>query len=100
MARPRPREETPGKSGRLGRGLRERRLRRKVAQRELAARLGMSAANLSRIEHGADFRVSTLLELARELKLEPILVPKEHVPAVRAIIDELGDGAPERGRFA
>jgi HTH-type transcriptional regulator / antitoxin HipB len=100
MARSGPREETPGKSGQLGRGLRERRLRRKVAQGELAARLGMSAANLSRIEHGADFRVSTLLELARELRLEPILVPKEHVPAVRAIIDERGDEAHERGRFA
>ena len=58
----------------------------------------MSAANLSRIEHGADFRVSTLLELARELKLEPILVPKELVPAVRAVMHD-DRGAPERGRF-
>jgi len=44
MARSVPHEETPGKSGQLGRGLRERRLRRKVAQGELAARLRMSAA--------------------------------------------------------
>jgi HTH-type transcriptional regulator / antitoxin HipB len=93
-------DERVGASGRLGTGLRERRLRRNIAQAQLAARLRMSPANLSRIEHGADFRVSTLLELARELKLEPVLVPKEHVPAVRALIGADADEEPERGRFA
>ncbi|MDQ6926011.1 MAG: helix-turn-helix domain-containing protein [Candidatus Eremiobacteraeota bacterium] len=75
---------------------------RRVSQYELAAKLGIAGSNLSRIEHGADFRVSTLLDLARALRLEPILVPKEHVPAVRAIIDASAaqhDASPERGRF-
>ncbi|HEV2642882.1 MAG TPA: helix-turn-helix transcriptional regulator [Candidatus Elarobacter sp.] len=75
---------------------------RSVGQQALAAKLGISGPNLSRIEHGADFRVSTLLDLARALKLEPILVPKEHVPAVRAIVGATGaddDAPPERGRF-
>jgi transcriptional regulator with XRE-family HTH domain len=72
---------------------------RKTGQAELAWRLRMSPANLSRIEHGADFRVSTLLEIARELKLEPLLIPKELVPAVRAIVDAADGEAPERGRF-
>ena len=31
----------------------------------------------------SDFRVSTLLDIARELRLEPVLVPKPNVPAVR-----------------
>ena len=74
---------------------------RNVGQQALAAKLGISGPNLSRIEHGADFRVSTLLDLARALKLEPILVPKEHVPAVRAIVGAGAedDAPPERGRF-
>jgi hypothetical protein len=65
----------------------------------------MSGANLSRIEHGADLRVSTLLEVARALQLEPLLVPKEYLPAVRALLDDLAqrslpnEAAAERGRF-
>lgn len=86
----------------LGVQLGRARQARKVGQGELARLLEISAPNLSRIENGADFRVSTLIELARALKLEPLLVPKEYVPAVRAIIDpERSDDAapPERGRF-
>ena len=88
----------------LGFLLGERRRARRLTQAQLARRLGMSSANVSRIEHGADFRVSTLLDLARELRLEPVLVPKDQVPAVRAVIgpsrSEGGDAPPERGRFA
>jgi transcriptional regulator with XRE-family HTH domain len=85
----------------LGTQLGKIRRSRRVSQHELAAKLGIAGPNLSRIEHGADFRVSTLLDLARALRLEPVLVPKEHVPAVRAIIDAEAahDAPPERGRF-
>jgi HTH-type transcriptional regulator / antitoxin HipB len=86
----------------LGTQLGKIRRSRSVGQQALAAKLGISGPNLSRIEHGADFRVSTLLDLARALKLEPILVPKEHVPAVRAILGTTGtedNAPPERGRF-
>ena len=75
---------------------------RRVSQHGLAAKLGIAGSNLSRIEHGADFRVSTLLDLARALRLEPILVPKEHVLAVRALVGAAAaqhDAPPERGRF-
>jgi len=73
-----------------------------LSQSELARRLGVSGANLSRIEHGADLRVSTLLEISRALQLEPMLVPKENVPSVRALLDDLHssvDTETERGRF-
>ncbi|HEY6233746.1 MAG TPA: helix-turn-helix transcriptional regulator [Candidatus Elarobacter sp.] len=86
----------------LGELLAHRRRERRIAQSDLARKLGMSAANLSRIEHGSDFRVSTLLEIARALKLEPVLVPKPNVPLVLAIIrdSERPDDEPvERGRF-
>ncbi len=73
-----------------------------LSQAELARRLGVSGANLSRIERGADLRVSTLIDVARALQLEPMLVPKRSAPAVRALLDEAehpADAAPERGRF-
>jgi len=63
----------------------------------------MTNANLSRIEHGGDFRVTTLLDVARVLGLEPMLVPKRSVPAVRALLAEgerHEDSVLEKGRFA
>ncbi len=86
----------------LGRILAAARERLGLSQSELARRLRVSGANLSRIEHGSDLRVSTLLEIARALQLEPMLVPKEQVPSVRALLDDLQrphDATPERGRF-
>jgi transcriptional regulator with XRE-family HTH domain len=77
---------------------------RGFTQTELATRLAVSNANISRIEHGADLRVSTLVELARELELELILVPREHLPAVRALLDSLDASAlpsdSQKPRFA
>jgi transcriptional regulator with XRE-family HTH domain len=86
----------------IGRLLASARERLGLSQSELARRLGVSGANLSRIEHGADLRVSTLVDIARALQLEPMLVPKERVPSVRALLDDLQrahDTEPERGRF-
>jgi transcriptional regulator with XRE-family HTH domain len=98
-------EQTPwrwGEPGAIGRILAAARQRAGLTQAELARRLAVSAANLSRIEHGSDLRVSTLLEIARELQFEPMLIPKNLAPAVRAILEEQKGGAerPERGRFA
>lgn len=69
---------------------------RGLSQTELAARLNVSNTNVSRIEHGADLRVSTLVELSRELKLEVLLVPKEHLGAVRALLDSLDAAEADR----
>ena len=44
----------------LGALLARARRERGISQAELARRLGMSGPHLSRIEHGADLRVSTL----------------------------------------
>lgn len=77
--------------------------RRGLSQAELGRRLGVSGANLSRIERGADLRISTLLDIARALDLEPILVPKSAVPAVLAVLREPREGGDAderaRGRF-
>ena len=57
-----------------------------LTQSDLGRRIGQPQSAISRIERGADIRLSTLLELARVLELEPILVPKHLVPAVNGLV--------------
>jgi transcriptional regulator with XRE-family HTH domain len=77
---------------------------RGLSQIELAARLNVSNANISRIEHGADLRVSTLVEVSRALQMEPVLIPKEYVTAVRALLESSygaqTEGPAQQPRFA
>jgi len=63
--------------------LRSARIAAGLSQRALSAKLGIPQSRLSRIENGAvDVRTSTLLDLARALGLEPMLIPRRLVPAV------------------
>ncbi|RYE60338.1 MAG: XRE family transcriptional regulator [Hyphomicrobiales bacterium] len=69
--------------------LREARGRKGWSQRDLSQRAGMTQAHLSRIESGAvDLKLSTFLELARLLDLEPILAPRSALSALNAVIRE------------
>ena len=72
-----------------------------ISQTEAARRLAMTNGQLSRIEHGADLRVSTLLDVARFLKLEPMLIPRHRVSSVRALLNDEPETGEiyERGRF-
>lgn len=72
--------------------LRAARKEKALSQRALSSRIGMPQSRLSKIENGAvDLRTSTLLELARALDLEPVLVPRQLVPAVNSIIAQTGE---------
>ena len=88
----------------IGRYLAKARHGRRLTLAQLGERVGVSAARISRIEHGADLRLSTLLDLARALKFEPLLVPTEHLPAVRALLASLASpetpDESDRARFA
>ena len=56
-----------------------------LSQRALSAKSGVPQGHISKIENGAvDLRVSSLVELARVLDLELMLVPRKTVSAVRA----------------
>jgi HTH-type transcriptional regulator/antitoxin HipB len=57
-----------------------------LTQAELGVRLGQPQSSVSRVERGGDVRLSTVLEIARTLELEPMLIPKRLVPAMRAPI--------------
>jgi HTH-type transcriptional regulator/antitoxin HipB len=68
-------------------------------QSDLGHRIGQPQSAVSRIERGGDLRLSSLLEMARVLELEPMLVPKSLVPAVQALVghatSQEGSKAPD-----
>jgi transcriptional regulator with XRE-family HTH domain len=67
--------------------LRAERERQNLSQVQLGQRLGVPQSQITRIERGAsDIRLSTLLEVAHALGLEPVLVPKSLLPAVRHLL--------------
>lgn len=60
---------------------------KQLTQRGLSALAGVPQAHISKIESGAvDLKLSSLIELARVLDLELVLVPRKLVPAVEAIV--------------
>jgi HTH-type transcriptional regulator/antitoxin HipB len=66
--------------------IREARESKGLTQSDLGSRIGQPQSAVSRIERGGDLRVSTLLEMARVLEMEPVLIPKHLVPAVHALL--------------
>jgi transcriptional regulator with XRE-family HTH domain len=58
-----------------------------LSQRDLSARIGVPQSHISKIESGGtDLRLSSLVELARALDYEVVLVPRKLLPAVEAIV--------------
>lgn len=73
----------------LTNALRAAREKKALSQRAFSAMLGIAQGRLSRIETGTtNLRASSLLELARALDLEVMLVPRQLVPAVNSLIDQ------------
>lgn len=70
----------------IGHAIRAERLRRGLTQTELTSQIRMPQSQLSRIEQGANASLSTLAEISRALDLEPMLIPKRMLPAVKHII--------------
>lgn len=75
--------------------LRAARESKALSQRAFSATLGIPQGRLSKIETGAtDLRTSSLLELARALDLDVMLVPRQLVPAIKSLINQ--SGKPDR----
>jgi transcriptional regulator with XRE-family HTH domain len=59
-----------------------------LSQRELSAKVKIPQSHISKIEKGlVDLQVSSLIQIARALELEPVLISRMYLPAVRAIQD-------------
>jgi transcriptional regulator with XRE-family HTH domain len=71
-----------------------------LSQRDLSARIGVPQSHISKIESGAtDLRLSSLVEFARALDYELVLVPRKLVPAVEAIVSNAFSTQSEDGRL-
>lgn len=58
-----------------------------LSQQSLAQKLGMKQSQISDLEAGKrDMRVSTLIEVARALGLEMVVIPRPSLPAVSYLI--------------
>lgn len=63
------------------------RRQKNLSQADAGKKSGVGQAHWSRIENGSiDVRLSSMIDMTRALGLELMLVPKEYVPAVKAII--------------
>jgi HTH-type transcriptional regulator/antitoxin HipB len=66
--------------------IRRAREKRGLTQRALSAKVGIPQSHISKIEQGqVDLQISTLIEIARTLELEVVLVSRSYVSAVEAI---------------
>ncbi len=67
-----------------------------LTQAELAELMQLGQSYLSQVERGRhDIRANTLIELARLLDLEVMLVPRQNVPAVSYLIASGDQGFEE-----
>lgn len=67
--------------------LRVARQGKRLSQRELSAKAGVPQSHISKIENGgSDIRLSSLVEIARALELELVLVPRRLIPAVQGLL--------------
>lgn len=67
--------------------LRAARSASRLSQKTVGERMGLPQSHVSAIETGkVDPRLSNIIEMARLLDHEPMLVPRALVPAVRALL--------------
>jgi transcriptional regulator with XRE-family HTH domain len=79
----------------IAEALREARRGRGLSQHALSRLTGVPQSHISRIESGAvDLRLSSLIELARTLDLEVVVVPRRSVGAVQSIADAVRRSIP------
>ena len=72
-----------------------------ITQRQLASRVGVPQAHISRIENGqVDPRLSSAVRIARAVGFDPMLIPRRALPAVLAVLRDFEGGAETRRRSA
>ncbi|MDH2895332.1 MULTISPECIES: helix-turn-helix domain-containing protein [Rahnella] len=67
--------------------LKQRRIQLDLNQKDMLMRIGMSQQQYQRIEAGADPRLSTLLRILEGMDLEMMLVPRQRVQEIEALLE-------------
>jgi predicted transcriptional regulator len=79
--------------------LKERRANKGLTQRALAQKVNSPQSHIARIESGkADPKLSTVIELARTLEMEVMVIPRQLVPIVQSLVR--GASKPKEGEEA
>lgn len=79
--------------------LQNARKKKGLTQAQLAQAVGLPQGHISRIEKGkTDIRLSTLIEIARVLEHEIVLVPRQYAGAVEALISGEDESSKPRWR--
>lgn len=80
--------------------LKNARIKKGLSQRELGKKTGIPQSHLSKIEGGTiDLQASSLVEIARVLDLEPMLIPKKLIPIVESLINPLKNTGEQVPRY-
>ena len=75
--------------------IKEARKKKGLSQRALSAKVGVPQSHISKIENGVvDLQTSSLIELARALDLELMLVPRPLAPTFRALQRDSNNNGP------
>ena len=75
--------------------LKAARLEKGLKQADLGKKLGLPQSHVSKIEQGStDPRLSTVVDMARVLDLEPMLIPRQMASRIRSLLS--GEPEPER----
>jgi transcriptional regulator with XRE-family HTH domain len=85
----------------LRQALANARRQRGWSQGELGRRVGLPQMHISKIENGkVTPRFDTLLEIARVLDRDLVLVPREKLPVVRALLADTPETTEEQPLYA
>ncbi|MDE2259849.1 MAG: helix-turn-helix transcriptional regulator [Betaproteobacteria bacterium] len=79
---------------RIGTMIKQGRRKLGLSQRAFAVKAGIGQNMVAGIELGRDARLTTLEKMARAANLEIVLVPREILPAVQALLIAHGEGRP------
>lgn len=71
----------------IAEALRKARKNKRLSQRALSVRTGLTQSHISKIENGEiNLQLTSLLEMSRVLDFELMLIPRQQVPAINSLL--------------